>query len=53
MAGNRVRIFLAIIIGKETGKLPYIGICNKSCKACAPKSQREPHSLQELESFFL
>ena len=28
---------VAIIIGKKTGKLLHIGVCNKFCHACARK----------------
>ena len=30
-----VKSGVAIIIGKETGKLPDIGVCNKYCAVCA------------------
>ncbi len=34
---------MAIIIGKETGKLLYIGVRNKYCSACAQKVPPENH----------
>ncbi len=34
---------VAIIIGKETGKLLYIGVRNKYCRACAKNVPKEKH----------
>ena len=34
---------VAIIIGKETGKLLHIGVCNKYCSACAQNMPKESH----------
>ena len=34
---------VAIIIGKETGKLLHIGVCNKYCSACAQNIPKESH----------
>ena len=34
---------VAIIIGKATGKLLYIGVCNKFCTACARNIPQENH----------
>ena len=35
---------VAIIIGKETGKLLHIGVRNKFCHACARKIPKENHT---------